>query len=131
MKNKNGLLNVVKRDGDTVICLCDCGKKLQKTIKQFYNSKSCGCLKTNHLRSRAKIHTCDKFGFLVVEKSEGKDSSGNYRWLCKCFCGSKVSVRSSSLISGKSKSCGCISAGLRNESYYSNRPELAQKYIKK
>lgn len=33
---------------------------------------------------------------------------GNTYWLCRCECGKYVSVRSSSLRSGATKSCGCL-----------------------
>ncbi len=34
----------------------------------------------------------------------------NYFWLCRCSCGSEKNVKKSSLISGKTKSCGCSMA---------------------
>lgn len=48
-----------------------------------------------------------KFGRLtaiaptIIEK-------GNMLWRCSCDCGKEVSVRSSSLLTGKVKSCGCL-----------------------
>lgn len=33
---------------------------------------------------------------------------GNRKWLCECECGTRKAVYSSNLISGKSKSCGCL-----------------------
>lgn len=37
------------------------------------------------------------------------------KWLCKCRCGTVRYVSENNLISGKSKSCGCLSAGLKKE----------------
>jgi hypothetical protein len=37
-----------------------------------------------------------------------RDSARKYHWVCECSCGSKTSVRSDSLQSGKSQSCGCL-----------------------
>jgi hypothetical protein len=130
MKNKNGQLNVVKRNGNNLICRCDCGKIIKTTKSKFYKAKSCGCLRIQALKSRSKIQESDKFGYLQAVKSLGKDSNGNSRWECLCFCGTKIIVRSTNLLSGKSKSCGCVSSAIRNESYYANHPELAKKYIK-
>ncbi len=36
--------------------------------------------------------------------------SGNYRYLCRCECGAEKLIRSDSLKSGQTKSCGCLSA---------------------
>ena len=36
-----------------------------------------------------------------------------YYWLCICECGTEKSVRGASLLSGKSKSCGCLQKELR------------------
>ena len=53
-----------------------------------------------------------KFGFLTVENSppvrQVKPSGQKYiLWKCKCDCGSELYVRSSDLVSGNTKSCGC------------------------
>lgn len=44
----------------------------------------------------------------VLRKDEllSKEKHRTY-WLCKCKCGQEKSIRSDSLISGKTKSCGC------------------------
>lgn len=39
----------------------------------------------------------------------------NFKWLCKCECGKTKAVSSTSLISGRSKSCGC---GLHRITYF-------------
>ena len=43
----------------------------------------------------------------MVERS-GSNKNRRARWLCLCDCGSKKVLRGNSLISGNSKSCGCI-----------------------
>lgn len=47
-----------------------------------------------------------RFGRLLVIKRE-TSLNGRTRWLCKCDCGKECVVRSSSLKSGNTKSCGC------------------------
>lgn len=131
MKNKNGLLSVVKRHGNRLTCKCKCGLEIKTTLARFYKTKSCGCLKIKKLKERAKIKEGDKFGFLESVKSVGKDKHGNNLWECLCFCGTVKNIRSANLLSGKSRSCGCLSSALRNESFYGNHPDLAKKYIKK
>ena len=54
-----------------------------------------------------------KFGRLtVVELDKSKKRNGTY-WLCKCDCGNTSIVRSDSLISGNTKSCGCLASEQR------------------
>ena len=48
----------------------------------------------------------EKFGRLtVIERNY--DKRGVF-WICQCDCGNKISVASSHLISGCTKSCGCL-----------------------
>lgn len=50
--------------------------------------------------------TGQRFGKLVVIKEVGK-LNGYTAWLCKCDCGNEKVVRTNSLRSGSTKSCGC------------------------
>ena len=55
--------------------------------------------------------TGQKFGNLIVLGFSGYIKSGaknRAHWLCECECGNKSSVRSDSLTSGKTTSCGCV-----------------------
>jgi hypothetical protein len=56
--------------------------------------------------------TGKKFGKLIVIKQAEKHvqpSGTSYtRWLCKCECGNEVTVRTSDLTRGHTKSCGCL-----------------------
>ncbi len=52
-----------------------------------------------------------RFGKLIVlERNFSKPSKSYYatHWTCKCDCGKTTSVHRSSLISGNTKSCGCL-----------------------
>lgn len=57
-----------------------------------------------------------KFNKLTVirfdRKEHKRDSKGKNRdksyWLCKCECGKEVVVARSELVTGKTKSCGCL-----------------------
>lgn len=46
--------------------------------------------------------------WLVKSRTEERASGGSLMWLCVCDCGSEKSVKSSDLIRGASKSCGCL-----------------------
>lgn len=45
----------------------------------------------------------------VIDKTTNRDIRGNVMWLCQCDCGNKKEIASADLISGKIKSCGCLS----------------------
>lgn len=48
-----------------------------------------------------------RFGNLVVLGRVKQPTASNAMWLCVCDCGQQKVVRSNSLISGETKSCGC------------------------
>lgn len=87
-------------------CVCDCGnEKIVRTGKLNAGEvKSCGCMKAKDLSGQ-------RFGRLkVIEKDflYQTPSGGRYwKYLCKCNCGNEVSVLSTALRSGATKSCGC------------------------
>lgn len=94
-------------------CQCQCGniKDVASIVLRKGESQSCGCL-NNELcaelgRSKIKDIKGKRFGRLVViEKSEHRSPQGNVMWTCQCDCGEIVTIRSTSLISGNTKSCG-------------------------
>lgn len=89
-------------------CLCDCGNHLTTSSANLIrgNVKSCGCLKT-----RIDL-TGKRFGRLIANRDIGTIANGLNRhvrlWECLCDCGAIVSTRSSSLLQGRSQSCGCL-----------------------
>lgn len=48
------------------------------------------------------------FGRLTVIRDDGRDARGQVRVLCQCSCGNTTSPRIESLVSGNTKSCGCL-----------------------
>lgn len=48
------------------------------------------------------------FGRLLVLYVNGRTNSNGLRWDCECDCGKIVNVSSGNLISGHTKSCGCL-----------------------
>lgn len=48
-----------------------------------------------------------RFGRLVVTEMLPYRLNGNIAWSCKCDCGNTAVVRSSDLMKGNTKSCGC------------------------
>lgn len=57
--------------------------------------------------SRLKDLSNQRFGRLTV--MERADNLGHHtRWLCKCDCGNYTKSHTTSLTSGRAKSCGCL-----------------------
>lgn len=52
--------------------------------------------------------TNQKFGRLTVLEFSGYASNRKTQWRCKCECGNEIIVKSNSLVTGHTKSCGCL-----------------------
>lgn len=88
-------------------CICDCGATTFATTSDLRggHKKSCGCLKRV---SHAKDHRGERFGMLTVMKRVGTNKFRKALWQCKCDCGKTVDVSSVDLVTGNTKSCGCL-----------------------
>lgn len=95
----------------TVICRCDCGKKVEVDWDNVKGgtTRSCGCLRSDLISERrSKNLTGMRFGkWTVLDKFETPRSLGDLRWICECDCGTVRIVLSGNLLSGISRSCGC------------------------
>ena len=49
-----------------------------------------------------------EFGRLTVVARAENNKSGQTRWECTCKCGNSVTISGTSLVSAKTKSCGCL-----------------------
>ena len=93
-------------------CLCTCGKEtvVRGASLRHGETKSCGCLKKRRMEKRRFDLTGRRFGKLVaLEYSRAE--TGPPVWRCVCDCGNETFVRSSNLLSGGTKSCGCLRRG--------------------
>lgn len=99
------------------VCKCSCGNVVIKDgqgLRKGYTT-SCGCKTLQKLKNRPPKKFIDesnkKYGRLTVIE---RDYNEKYKkahctyWKCKCQCGNQVTVARDSLISGKTKSCGCF-----------------------
>lgn len=93
-------------------CQCDCGtiKLIKGVALRRGEVKSCGCL----LDDSGKLYNFKDitgmiFGKLVSIKRVYKKKAT--RWLCKCVCGKEAFVSYRALVSGNTKSCGCMHKG--------------------
>lgn len=59
--------------------------------------------------ARYKDRTNQRYGLLVCLEYVGRTEKGRSAlWKCKCDCGNTTVVRSISLVTGGTKSCGCL-----------------------
>lgn len=54
-----------------------------------------------------------KFNRLTAVKSNGKSRSGHSVWIFQCDCGKQKSISRYAVMSGKTKSCGCLNTEVR------------------
>ena len=116
------------------VCKCDCGteREIGEHSLIYGQSSSCGCLRRERIAaSRFEDLTDNKYGRLTVtHRAESvRDPSGKLvtRWFCDCDCGTKdYIVRSPSLKSGATISCGCYS----KENNAKRLSKLRKKYNK-
>lgn len=106
-------ISPIKVDGKVKwICKCDCGGETITTASKLRtgHTKSCGCFQREQtsLASR-KDYTGKKFGRLTVQKRIDGNCT---KYQCRCDCGNVVIVLSSNLITGATKSCGCLRSEL-------------------
>ena len=96
----------IKNKGTLWRCRCDCGAETTALTNDLTSGhkKSCGCLKR---KPNAKDLRGQRFGRLTVWKRVGTVGS-RALWRCKCDCGKLTNVRSIDLLSGNTKSCGCL-----------------------
>lgn len=52
--------------------------------------------------------TGKRFGKLTVMERDGINKHRQALWKCACSCGNEITVSTSSLKSGNTKSCGCL-----------------------
>ena len=105
-----------KHDETRWLCECDCGNTaiVYKSSLVSDRSKSCGCWHKEVSATQAAkkftklIPKGKQFGRLAVISESGRSNDGQVMYLCQCVCGNKVIVRSTSLRSGNTKSCGCF-----------------------
>lgn len=103
----------IKRAGNKTYwkCQCDCGNQKSVVGQSLREGKttSCGCLMKEKVSANSlKDLSGQRFGKLIVVQRVGSSKNKHATWLCQCDCGKTTIVDSSSLISGNTKSCGCI-----------------------
>lgn len=92
------------------LCLCDCGNQVVVSGNALQRgTKSCGCYMREVARERKTRDLRGlKFGRLLPIRIDHKDKKNNNVWECICDCGNTTYVPASLLITGHTKSCGCL-----------------------
>lgn len=91
-------------------CKCECGNEVSVVGKDLRTGKtqSCGCLqKERTSKSNSNQLIGQRFGKLTVIKQLPSKNSRTY-WECQCDCGNIKEVCARELMSGDTKSCGCL-----------------------
>ena len=123
---KFGKLTVVSRAESLILangkprtmwlCVCECGNRTVVSSQSLIQGTtvSCGCVgKEKRVAARNKINdlTGQRFGrLLVLYKSKPvtyESGAIKTKWHCQCDCGNEVDVFRTSLIDGRTRSCGC------------------------
>lgn len=91
-------------------CQCDCGNIAYINSHQLRRgTQSCGCLqKEAASKTRAKDIHGQQFGRLTAIEPTSERKHGSIIWHCKCQCGNDYYVSAELLLSGNTKSCGCL-----------------------
>lgn len=123
---KFGMLTVIERDTSDLrtkyICSCECGNEVSVraghlTAKDSRDKTvSCGCHRQKISRQMAKKNIAiqtrlkigAKYGRLAITGFSHVGPDGATWHNCQCECGTARTVRTASLVSGSTKSCGCL-----------------------
>lgn len=121
---KFGRLTIIKKASrGGYECTCSCGNL---RIVKAYNLVnrivlSCGCYgKEQRGKAIQKNILGKRFGNLIVIDRIGTNYRGDVEWLCQCDCGQKTTVTTNLLISGHTKSCGCLQKRMASASARKN-----------
>lgn len=92
------------------LCRCDCGKETEVSANALLSgsTKSCGCGKIDALKKNAKDIRGQRFGRLLAVEPTERRKGNSVVWRCRCDCGKETEISYNSLISGNTKSCGCL-----------------------
>ena len=91
-------------------CQCDCGNiKLINTHQLRRGTQSCGCLQKETVsKNNSKDIQGQIFGKLTAITPTNERKHGSVIWRCQCECGNEILVSAENLLSGNTKSCGCL-----------------------
>lgn len=77
--------------------------------------KTANEISKDYHKNKIKDITGQRFGRLTVIERADSDKYGQSKWLCKCDCGDLKIIKTNSLTTGNTKSCGCMAREKRHE----------------
>lgn len=89
-------------------CKCQCGNIIDVDggALRSGHTVACGCTRKNNA---PYVNLAgQRFGKLEALYLVGSNNSRHKLWHCKCDCGKECDVNSKALLSGHTKSCGCL-----------------------
>jgi hypothetical protein len=93
-------------------CDCDCGGSLitPGSALKIGRTVGCGCVMRQRIYESHRVDVSgQRFGRLVAISECKERLRGHIVWRCKCDCGVEVAIQATLLVSGHTKSCGCLS----------------------
>ena len=98
------------------VCRCECGNIktiIQSSLRKANGTRSCGCLHRMPSRNLTDL-TGNRYGLLtVLGRAEPLPGGRWRRWNCVCDCGNKTVLKTEDLLSGHTRSCGCLKWKMR------------------
>lgn len=101
------------------------GKRIFCGSKCFGKDRSSNTEFSEKARKPRVDHTGKRFGRLVAIRYEHRSEacqSMRASWLCKCDCGAEVLASATVLVSGMTRSCGCLAKEVRTKHGQSGTP---------
>ena len=102
------IINDAKSKGGRTfwVAKCECGeiKEVPTDALRKGRSKSCGCNTYHYFNDL----TGRKIGELEILRRTENNISKPTMWLCKCSCGNEKEILGKDILSGHTKSCGCL-----------------------
>lgn len=99
------------------LCVCECGNNVNVSTDYLKRSKcpSCGCETTKMKIENNRINNIgEKYGRLtIIDIIWDADRT---KAICKCDCGNKYIGVKSDIVSGHTRSCGCLQSDRASES---------------
>jgi hypothetical protein len=92
-------------------CICDCGTNqiIRKSSLSDGHSRSCGCLRLEEEESFRLNIIGQKINQLVVlSLQDTRQRGSDIHYNCLCDCGKLSVVQRNNLLSGHTKTCGCL-----------------------
>lgn len=116
-------------------CRCSCTKTVEVIGKNLLNGNTTTCGHTKGRRDSLIGETFERLTVVALHHHD-KGAGGSRYWTCKCSCpkGTEIVVSTRSLVSGNTKSCGCLKGetavqNFRNEGHeaYALDPAYAER----